>query len=765
MLSEARALYKLGFNIHWLKKGSKAPVESGWSNKKKSLFKSLKTNYKPGLNLGVVLGTHSKIKNSYLAVIDCDVKGKGIKFEKELNEKLKELQVTGAPTVMSGRGNGSRHIYIRTKTPLKPKHFFKSKELVKVHMPSAPNPSKRDKKMLSVTELKDGYRIRPAWEISLMGKGQQVVLPPSIHPDTKKPYTWAKEIKTVDDVPLVNLSKFYKDDNVIDTVIDIGKIKREFISLEKFDIPKELKEKIETGVGVEDRSAALMSVTMALMNRDISIEDILNILTNPKFYLGQAAYAHTQSSSRKLATKWLLKYTIPKARAKVNFEDAFSDEVVIEALSTEEKEKQKELMLKDQNELTDWKMTLKRNQSDGYPKVIHYNIKKILNNSNGQPCAARNTFSFDDIWLCDTLWGSRKGQMVTDDDITRIKDYLSQGYSMDVSREKINDALSAIALENEFHPVREYLSGLEWDGTERLKTWLQDYMSAEGHPSVLRAFGERTLVGMCMRIFEPGCKHDSVLIFEGKQDAGKSSTARILAGEDWFSDSEINIGDKDAVVSMAGNWILELGELSVLSKRDSEELKQFISRSIDKIRPHYGKRLMSYPRQSIFMGTTNKYEYLKDKTGNRRYWPVKTGRIHLNKLRQDRDQLLAEAMFLYTTGVPNYIDKWAEPKLYRLVQNTQQSRVVEDVLEEALEEYLNSDACEFKDKPFTLNDLMADSFSNLNIKNDMANQHRVGTLLRTMGYEKVVTRSGKKVKKMWVKKVVTGNRKKCYPSR
>ncbi len=761
MLKDARVFHNLGFSIHLLRSGSKVPIEQKWSTSPRKSWDEIKKTYKPGLNLGVVLGSKSKIENTYLAVIDCDVKGIGKKYEDELNEKLKEIINVPAPTVLSGRGNGSRHIYFRTVKPITPLSYFKSKEKVKVLMPSVP-PSGNDRKALTEDEIKRGYRSRPAWEISVMGTGQQVVLPPSIHPDTQKPYKWAKPIHDVNDIPVLDLSHLYKEKTKESSFLETKEIERDIFShdvdVSSLPIGDKFKAMIKSGEGVDDRSASLYSVCLHALHHDVSRTDILNVLTNPKYYLGQTAYDHAKTKNRKRAAKWVVEHTLRKAEKEFSCENLFNEEAVIEKLSKEEAEEQFIEMNEEKDELGNWTDALMRNRLDGAPKANHYNVKMIIKKSSGaknDKVAARNLFSFDDTWLVKTPWGSKKNALVTDDDTIRIKDFLAHKYRMEVGRDKINDALSAIALENAYHPVRDYLDSLEWDGEERLAKWLQTYLGAKGDKDVLDCFGSRTLIGLVRRIYEPGCKFDTVLILEGIQDIGKSTTARILAGDKWFSDSDINIGDKDAVVSMNGNWIIELGELAALSKRDSESLKQFITRSVDKIRPHYGRRLMEYPRQSIFIGTTNNDEYLKDPTGNRRYWPVKVTNVDFDSLRKDRDQLLAEAKEMYKLGFPSFLDPRAEPELYAKVQAEQKKRMEYDELEPKIVEILSSaNTIGVNPNCFRMLDLF-DSTSLSGIRNDMQGQKRVSTILKKLGYEKKTTRLKGVSAKYWVRKSAT----------
>ncbi len=248
-----------------------------------------------------------------------------------------------------------------------------------------------------------------------------------------------------------------------------------------------------------------------------------------------------------------------------------------------------------------------------------------------------------------------------DSDNAALKVYLSQNYGV-YAPTKTKDAVLAVAAERAYHPVREYLESLpEWDGEVRVENLLIDYFGATPN-SYSRAIIRKTLVAAVARIFTPGIKFDSVLILNGPQGIGKSTFFAKLAG-DWFSDSLTitDMKDKSGPEKMQGYWILELGELAGLKKTDTETVKSFISRVDDKYRASYGVSVENHPRQCIIVGSTNAEEgFLRDITGNRRFWPVritgdsrkKTWQITKNEV----DQIWAEALYLYRNGEKLYLE-------------------------------------------------------------------------------------------------------------
>jgi len=233
---------------------------------------------------------------------------------------------------------------------------------------------------------------------------------------------------------------------------------------------------------------------------------------------------------------------------------------------------------------------------------------------------------------------------ITDDGAAMLRNAFIDSFDFDVGKYNILDAVQVLCVENSTHPIKEYLGGVEWDGVSRIDTWLVDYMRAEDEP-LTRAIGRLFFTAAVRRIKEPGCKFDTMIVFEGVQGTGKSTALSILAGDENFSDqSIIGLDPKTQAEALEGVWILEIAELSGFKHTETAHIKAFLSRSTDRIRPAYARFKESWPRQSIIVGTTNDDSYLKDETGNRRFLPVKTGLIDLDSLKRDRDLLWAEAV-------------------------------------------------------------------------------------------------------------------------
>ncbi|MGP5282147.1 VapE domain-containing protein [Pseudomonas helleri] len=294
-----------------------------------------------------------------------------------------------------------------------------------------------------------------------------------------------------------------------------------------------------------------------------------------------------------------------------------------------------------------WKDQLARTENGSL--IAHMqNVELILgNDERWTGVITFSAFSSKIVKLRTPPYGGGTGDWGDIDDI-RVMKWLAQQYNLRVKASSVIEAVSVVAHDNSFHPVRNYLNKLEWDRVPRLDTWLTTVMGV-AQSGYSAKVGKRWMISAVARVMRPGCKADSVMILEGGQGEGKSTAMSILGG-DWFMDTPFALGDKDGFQAIRGKWIIELGELDSFNKAESTKAKQFFSASTDTYRESYGRRTNDVPRQCVFVGTTNQDEYLKDATGNRRYWPVACTKVDLEQLREIRDQLWAEAMFCYEAG-------------------------------------------------------------------------------------------------------------------
>ncbi|WP_085630742.1 VapE domain-containing protein [Pseudomonas sp. R16(2017)] len=294
-----------------------------------------------------------------------------------------------------------------------------------------------------------------------------------------------------------------------------------------------------------------------------------------------------------------------------------------------------------------WKDLLARGDSGAL--IAHMqNVELILaNDERWAGVISFSAFSSKIVKLRAAPYGGGTGDWADIDDM-RVMKWLAQQYNLRVKASHVIEAVSVVAHDHAFHPVRQYLRKLEWDRVPRLESWLTDIMGVKATDYSAKV-GKRWMLSAVARVMKPGCKADSVMILEGAQGAGKSTAMSVIGGE-WFMDTPFALGDKDGFQAIRGKWIVELGELDSFNKAESTKAKQFFSASTDTYRESYGRRTMDVPRQCVFVGTTNQDEYLKDATGNRRYWPVACTKVDLELLRSIRDQLWAEAVFCYDAG-------------------------------------------------------------------------------------------------------------------
>ena len=276
-----------------------------------------------------------------------------------------------------------------------------------------------------------------------------------------------------------------------------------------------------------------------------------------------------------------------------------------------------------------------------------------------------------------------------DDDDAGVRYFLENSYNL-TGPGKIADAISIVYQNHKIHPVREYLNSLTWDGTKRIEALLTDYLGAEDN-IYTRAVIRTHLVAAVARIMRPGCKYDTMLTLTGKQGIGKSTFIRML-GKDWFNDSLDTVKGKEAYEQLQGSWLIEMGELTATRKADIEATKLFLSKNEDIYRVAYGRRTSRFPRQCVFWGTSNDSHFLRDKTGDRRTWPVDCAVLLPVKdvfkdLSPEVDQIWAEAVVLYKSGHKLYLTGEEADEALK-----QQKAHAEDSPKTGLiEEYLNKE--------------------------------------------------------------------------
>lgn len=252
-----------------------------------------------------------------------------------------------------------------------------------------------------------------------------------------------------------------------------------------------------------------------------------------------------------------------------------------------------------------------------------------------------------------------------------------------VTPDVVDSAVGIAAHALSRHPVREYLSGLTWDGEERIDAWLEDLAGVDG-TMLARAMARRFLVSAVARIFRPGCKVDHAIILEGPQNLGKSTLLNILF-HPWYSDEIDVLGSKDAGLQVRGVWGIEIAELASVHRTEVERVKAFMTRREDRFRPPYGRRVVSWPRQLVFAGSTNREDYQTDDTGGRRFWGVRCTAIDISGAEATKDQLWAEAVVAFKADEKWWFDS---DELQTAASAEQDKRYQVDAWEERIAEAL-----------------------------------------------------------------------------
>lgn len=705
-LEDLKGLYKLGFDLIYLYPRDKRPLENKWTTRPRKTWKELKEEFDPSYNVGVRLGETSKIGDKYLCCIDVDIKHP--KYKKQALKKLKEItHGIHYPTVSSGSGNGSRHLYAVSAEPFK---------------------------MVEIEKHKD------KWEIVVYSSGRQMVLPPSIHPNGSR-YEWR------DSSPLAVVPVMPKELRALRGGADYpsqNKSQNLFKAVEvdlyssKLDIPT-IKQ-ITEGKGVEDRSAALMSIAMKMCRAGFDNNEILSVLSDENHWIAEAAFDHTQSRSRLRAVKWLKTYTLEKARYETHPLRLFENRPDYSNLSKSPKAEKKNLKGVEE----DKRLVLPDLDGNGKPKSSLRNVVHILEHFMEGGLVGFNEFASRPVFLKDTLYGGTKGREVSDTNDLALKHHVACHYRFEPSKEICFEAHTLIAHKYRFHPVKAYLESVEWDGTDRLDGWLREAFCASGPRDYVSAISRKVLIAAVARIYDPGCKFDYMTVLEGNQGEGKSMSLGILVGPEWFVDRLGDISNKDVIDQMLGKWLIEVSELDNVRGREAEAVKAFISRQVDRARLSYARRAQDYPRQCIFIGSTNDQEYLTDETGNRRYWPVRVGIANRKWLKENRDQLWAEAKFRYELDEKLYLP----PELEVVARGEQEKRFEVDVWEPKLKEIVAKSADEvFQTVELwkALHDSPVVGFPN------MTEAKRIGRIMHRLRYVRITKRVDGILSKCWIK--------------
>lgn len=740
-LSSATALAKAGVGVHWLHPKSKRPIGDDWAAKPVATPEMLKATYRQGMNTGFRLGEPSKIGDLFLHVIDLDIRKAETTFE--ALEKLRELlpEVDSFPFVISGSGGASRHFYFVSD------QAFRSKKLAHSGVKFTDAAGKQ----------------HWTWEIELFGTGKQVAAPPSIHPDTEKPYVWGREI----DFDLIDmgigpevasnriaewtgasgstaagLSLDPDDDEDL-----LSYTRRQPLGLSDEEV-KEVLRDLPVADFCEDRDGWLQ-VGMALHHEFEGSDKGLqfwNAFSKRSAKYDAADQARVWASFRGRPTPVRMASLVKAAgiarleedhEGGAGFDDepeTSGDDDLADLLGDTPSADQEMAALlgeaeppgPDDTSDKKWREKLDLNEEGVVKPTLHNLALIVTNDPRTKGVAQQNQFTKEIVQrgtpgtlklkkpspkgtkqLRGPTWELSdpvNGDLWIDSHDTDIRNVLEApkrqgGYGIKITDRDLKGAVDIAARGSSFHPVREFLTNLTWDGHARAETLFIRYLGSEDnayHRSVARLF----LIAAVARVFEPGHKFDFAVILEGLQGKRKTTFIETLA-KSWFAELDGDFHDTKGMIEvMQGAWILEIPELTGFGKADVRQIKAFISRRLDKARLSYARRADVFPRQCVFMGSTNDKRYLKDDTGGRRFWPVECmleGEINTTALNLEVNQLWAEAKHLYDAmraaqpygNLPLYLTDKASQKFAVAIQESRRIETAEDTMAARIEAWLN----------------------------------------------------------------------------
>ena len=324
----------------------------------------------------------------------------------------------------------------------------------------------------------------------------------------------------------------------------------------------------------------------------------------------------------------------------------------------------------EEDEINDeWLAEMEVDRKGRYLSTIN-NVKLILENDPKlKDCFAKDVFEMREVVKKPLHWRKNTSKYMLDVDEDGVTHYIEKTYDIS-STVKVRAALNLVLEQNSYHPVRDYLNSLKWDGVKRVDSLFIDYLGAEDN-AYTRAVTRKALAAAVTRIFRPGTKFDYIVVFVGEQGQGKSQIIDKL-GREWFSDSLSTIEGTKAYEQIQGVWLVEMAELSALKKTEVEHAKHFISKREDRYRVAYGRRTENFPRQCIFFGTSNTKGFMRDATGGRRFWAVDTHvqpptKLIYEDLTEDEiNQVWAEAVVYYKQGETLYLNKELEAFAYEV---------------------------------------------------------------------------------------------------
>lgn len=670
MLEECRSLIEAGGTIVFLRPRTKRPFENDWPRLPRLTWEQAREQLPLNANIGIRLGEPSRLTNGfYLHSLDCDIRDLSSKDDAltALNDLIGNLD--RFPMVISGSGGESRHIYFTCNIPLQTRKLAHSAE-----------------------KIKDSFgKQHWKWEIDLGGTGKQFALPPSIHPDTHRPYMWATGSAPnwlrLPLIPSVLALDWAASESPSAPSDDLEAFSRQVRAATPTFSLQEINETLDLLAAddasrnewIEDREGWL-KLGFALHHQFDGDEDGFEIWCE---YSAQSGKFDPDDSRRVWDSMGRDRRAPPVtfrtlyARAKtLRLADKYGfvpdesslgriDET-LDGLDAEFDKAIREIEQQKEREFSSWVHELDRGDDDTLKATVP-NIALILaREPRLRGLIGQNEFTHEIVQrrplsvlvptmfpmpLCDPV----SGDLWEDSHDANLMLFLSTapngrrgGYGFNPSDRNLQTAVISAARYNAFHPVRDFLRSEPWDGTPRAETLFIDYLGCPDRP-YFRETARLLLVAAVARIFEPGHKFDFAAILEGLQGKRKSTFISILGGP-WYSTLSGDLGDRKMMVEqMQGCWIVELPDLSGMDRSGVNDIKAFMSDAADRVRLAYARRAGRFSRQCVFVGTSNDRHYLRDETGNRRFFPIPVSvqMIDTDRLQANIRQIWAEALSIY----------------------------------------------------------------------------------------------------------------------
>lgn len=722
-----------GFALHHLHPRSKRPIGNEWSTAPVASLDDLIQTYQPGNNLGVRLGTPSRLTDgSYLHLIDVDVRDPEHADEAwaRLYELFDGIDLKSFPTVISGSGGASRHIYFVTSRP------FYSRKLI-------------------VSEGKfrgeDG-KWHYTFECELFGTNKHAVVPPSIHPDTGNPYTWEREfdfdLLAMGVGPSIAADRLEKIATAESQVYEFET--REPLTFKPGQLEQELSEIPDERI---DEYNSWVTLGAALHHQSGGSQEgyklwVQHSKRSAKFNEREMpakwrSFGRNRRVPVTLATvrQWILDARHENMLAQFDDVDDFDDSPPALAADSAETDPLDDLLgtpaapvddidslidgaVSNTSSELDWKSLLDVTEKGvikntmpnitlivmndprlaGVPQLNEFTQETVLRKAPNSKAPHRKNAAKPTLQLEGRIWQVNdpiNGELWSDDRDFAVRRAIEAprtqgGYEIRVADRDLKAAIVIAANNSPFHPVREYLESVNWDGVPRAETLFIDYLASEDNP-YHRDTARLMLVAAVCRIYEPGHKFDSAIIFESLQGKKKSTMIEILA-RSWYATLDGDFAnEKFMIEQLQGAWLVEMAELTGMSKSDVNAVKAFISRKKDRARLAYARRAGEFPRQCVLLGSTNQRKYLRDQTGGRRFWPIECRRSNIDTdlLETNIDQIWAEAVQIYrqmridqpSGTLPLYLQGEAG-KYALMMQETRRIETTEDMMQGRIEAWL-----------------------------------------------------------------------------